>query len=223
MGNANVRGNDLTPGYGWNETAGRYVDLSTGRFVSQSQIRTALDRTLDEAAQAIVDVTRALREGWISLADWQTQMAQDIKIIHLASGALAQGGWAQLTAQDFGRIGYELRQQYVYLRNFAYQIETGAQRLDGTLEYRARLYAQAGRGTYEELRRREMALREMTQERRVLGIADHCDDCVAYAGEGWQPIGSLPRIGDSQCVTNCHCTFDYRQRLSADAIGGFGL
>lgn len=223
MGSGSVRGNDLTPGYGWNEDAGRYVDLSTGRFVSQAQIRTALDATLRDAQDEIRDLARGLNEGWISLPDWQQRMAQEVKLIHLASGAEAVGGWAQLDQREYGRIGYELRRQYEYLQNFALQIERGEQRLNGTLINRALMYGESGRRTYEQVRRAGMALREMNQERRVLGVADHCDDCIRIAAEGWQPIGTLPPIGDSQCLTHCHCTFDYRQVLNADDVGGFGL
>jgi hypothetical protein len=48
------------------------------------------------------------------------------------------------------------------------------------------------------------------QERRFLHAAEHCPDCVDVAGRGWVPIGTLPRIGDSQCRTRCRCTFSYR-------------
>ena len=74
------------------------------------------------------------------------------------------------------------------------------------------MYGQAPRGTFEEMRRRyERTSNGMTLERRILGAADHCDDCLEAAALGWQPIGTLPAIGDSRCMTNCHCEFDYRE------------
>lgn len=49
------------------------------------------------------------------------------------------------------------------------------------------------------------------QEHRVLGIAEHCEDCVTYSAMGWMPVGSLPAIGDqSACRQNCYCYFEYR-------------
>jgi hypothetical protein len=47
-------------------------------------------------------------------------------------------------------------------------------------------------------------------ERRILGLADHCSGCVAAAAQGWQPLGTLPAIGDTPCMGNCKCTFMYK-------------
>lgn len=49
-----------------------------------------------------------------------------------------------------------------------------------------------------------------TEEHRVLGDAEHCEDCVTYSAMGWMPIGVLPAIGDSSCRINCACWFEYR-------------
>ena len=214
--------NDLTPEYGWNSDAQRYIDLRTGQFVSRAQVRTALDQAIVSAKDGMRDIAQDLVDGNISLADWQTRMAQQIKLIHLASGAAAVGGWAQLTPSDYGRIGAALRQQYAYLQRFALQIENGLVPLDGRLIVRSLLYGEAGRGTFEDFARAAAQRAGMTHERRVLGAAEHCKDCVKYAGWGWKPIGTLPRIGNSQCVTNCHCTFEFRKLYGAD-LGGFGL
>jgi hypothetical protein len=43
------RRSSLTPAYGWNVKSGRYVNLSTGRFVSAGDVRRALDTALDRA------------------------------------------------------------------------------------------------------------------------------------------------------------------------------
>ncbi len=48
------------------------------------------------------------------------------------------------------------------------------------------------------------------EERRVLGDAMHCLDCPPLAALGWQPIGTLPMIGDTECGGHCHCHFEYR-------------
>ena len=48
-------------------------------------------------------------------------------------------------------------------------------------------------------------------ERRVLGRpkGEHCEDCPPLAAQGWQPIGSLPGIGESECGPLCLCHFEY--------------
>lgn len=48
-------------------------------------------------------------------------------------------------------------------------------------------------------------------EHRVLGDAEHCDDCITYSAMGWMPIGALPAIGEqSACRQSCYCHFEYR-------------
>jgi hypothetical protein len=74
------------------------------------------------------------------------------------------------------------------------------------------LYANGALGVYENARR-EGARRAgvMTQERRVLGVAEHCPDCRSEARKGWVEIGTLRRIGDSVCRANCKCRFEFRE------------
>lgn len=200
----------MTSEFGWNETAGRYVDLSTGRFVRFSDVRDALDVVMDASAIRMNNITQQLVDGNVSLAEWQSGMMEQIKIAHTAAGASARGGWAQMSQADWGATGRMIRSQYEKLQGFAEQIADGTQLLNGHALMRADLYADAPRGTFEEMRRRyERLSNGMQFERRILGEADHCDDCLDAADEGWQPIGTLPAIGDSVCLTRCHCTFEY--------------
>jgi hypothetical protein len=61
------------------------------------------------------------------------------------------------------------------------------------------------------------------QERRILGEppTGHCvsgpnsegeyrDSCPRLADRGWQPLGTLPEIGDTPCEGKCWCHFEYR-------------
>jgi len=203
----------LTSKLGWNESAGRYVELSTGRFVPFSTVRDSLDVVAEASGARMNTLTQSLVNEEISLAEWQVGMMEQIKISHTAAAASARGGWAQMSQADWGATGRLIRAQYDFLRNFANEIASGKQALDGRALFRANLYAQAARGTFEEIRRRyERLMNGMEEERRVLGEADHCNGCLAQAELGFQPIGTLEPIGSQECVTNCHCTFIYRKR-----------
>ena len=98
---------------------------------------------------------------------------------------------------------------------------------NGILLVRSDLYASAARGTYEDTGTYvNQVYGGRTQERRALGDAEHChtvrtraeavmaqpglEGCVELAAKGWQPIGSLPKIGQSPCRSNCKCTKIYR-------------
>lgn len=194
--------------YRWNNIAGRYIGAD-GRFVSFEAIRQYLDDTLDTSERKIMSLGRQLQAGQITVEAWQVGMRDVLKDIHLASSALAKGGWAQMSQADYGRVGFRLREQYERLRKFAQQIEEGYV-LDGRFLNRMKLYAQSGRQTYHMVMRAEAALRGATEERSILAKSDHCSECVSEAARGWVPIGDLILIGARICSSNCRCSAEFR-------------
>ena len=199
----------LLTGYGWNGT--RYYDLETGQFVSNAAIRESLESVMDLSALRMNAVTQSLIDGNISLASWQTSMMSEIKISHVTSSVLSQGGWAAMTQSDWGATGQLIRAQYDYLRNFAAEIASGKQPLDGRALVRADLYADAANGTYEEMNRRSAITDGFDEERRILeDTINACDGCIEQAGLDWQPIGTLDPIGAEECATRCRCEFTFR-------------
>ncbi len=58
-----------------------------------------------------------------------------------------------------------------------------------------------------------------TEEMRVHGKLkdDMCPTCKAAVDAGWQPIGTLPKIGQSECISECHCFFRWRDRDGNEA------
>lgn len=207
--------------YRWNETAGRYIGPN-GRFVSNASVRLEVDVAAQAASRNMQTISERLQAGDITVKEWQAGMMGEIKSLHTAEAAAARGGWDQMSQSDWGWTGREIRRQYDYLDRFAKEIESGKQPLNGRLLVRAGMYGQAGRGTFEEMQRRYQRQRGATQERRVLGIAEHCTaaggapGCFDLASKGWQPIGTLPRIGAATCRTHCKCHFEYRR----SAAGG---
>ncbi len=202
-----ILGDDST--YRWNEIAGRYINQS-GNFVSFADVRSYLDEVLDRHERKIMSLSSALREGSINVQQWQAGMKDALKDLHLVSGALARGGWAQMSQADYGRVGNQLRFQYERLAKFAQQIERGLP-FDGRFIRRTRLYAQSGRVSYTAALRQEMALRGYTEEQSVLAAADHCSECVAEADKGWVKIGTLINIGERICKSNCRCHLEFRE------------
>lgn len=195
----------------YNAGAGRYVDKTTGRFISRKRIRAALDTAWDNAAKKATVLADQLREGAISLADWELSMRRVVKDANLYGSVAGKGGWAQMSQADFGRAGSEIKKQYKYLNKMSRQIEAGEQLLDGTLRQRAQLYAQAGRHTFHLEERREMGRVGFNEERNVLDPgAVHCDGCVQEQSRGWVKIGDLIPIGERDCNMNDRCAIEYR-------------
>lgn len=197
-----------TSQYRWNAKVGRYLD-ARGRFVPAAAIRQELDAALEAAKRRMSSLAEQLRTGAITLDEWFVESGKIVKQVHLYSAAAAKGGWAQLTASDFGTIGAIVKEQYKFLARFAQQITDGLT-LDGRFLRRADLYSQAGRATYHKTESGEMKKREKTEERSVLNPADHCADCIGESRRNWQPIGTLIPIGERECGAGCKCTMEYR-------------
>lgn len=199
-------------GYEWVAALHNYRSIETGKIVSRATITEGLEAMLDASAVNMNTLTQSLIDGGISLKDWQAGMMTEIKNTHIASAALSNGGWEQMTPSDWGYTGSLIKEQYKYLDNYAKDISNGTQALDGRALVRSDLYADAANGTYWEVNKRSMLADGYDEGRRVLEAgSDHCDDCEEYASEGWMLIDEIPEIGNSQCLTRCRCEIEYRR------------
>jgi hypothetical protein len=201
-------------GVTFDAVAGRYR-LANGRFLSTAGLSRILEGQIAATGANMRADAEALQAGRINLTEWQISMERRVKSLHLLTAAMEHGGFSRLSRADLGWIGSEVRRQYGYLANFARQLESGAQALDGRFLARVALYAEAGRGTEREAARRLARLAGAVEERRILGAADHCKTCVGEARKGWQPLGVLKRIGDSECRSRCRCTWATRTEEEA--------
>lgn len=188
--------------------------------VQDKQVRAALDEAIDSAEDEVRALTSRLVNGDVTLAEWQQTMSQYVKSAHLNAGALSKGGFENLTQRDYGQIGGRIADELEYLRGFAQDISDGTQALDGTALRRSEMYMGKARKTHHKLHRREMQKIGYNQERNVLGVAEHCEECVALTNrgdaDGWVPNGTLTPIGDRICLSNCKCRIEYRNTDTTD-------
>jgi len=214
--------------YEWDEATGQYIALAAFAGIlalreaaSASLVLEANEFIIEAAIRKMVGHGNALVNGSINLAEWQFRMMNEIKVLHTTAAAVGRGGWSQMTMGDWGWTGSQIRGQYAYLQGFAEEIFAGYP-MDGRFFNRTNLYARAARGTYSQMERRNNEGMGMNEERRVLGLADHCQTssvpgCVELANRGWQPIHSLPPIGGATCRQNCRCGFEFRRRVRETA------
>lgn len=196
--------------YEWSAQSGRYRDLSTGRALPASTVRNAIDTVVSVTGDRLKALAGQLKAGTLSIPDFQFQMQTEMRGLHLATAAAVRGGWAQMAPSDHGWVGQRLSTQYGYLTKFAQDIALGTQPMNGTLEARAALYAEAARSTSREMERRMGALSGQREERSILGPADHCGDCLDATARGWVAIGTLPPVGGRSCKARCHCYIETR-------------
>ncbi len=211
-----ARRSRLAPGYTYDAALGRYRNAATGRLVSGLELRAVMDAVMNGAAARMGDLMERFIAGQIDLATLAREMMQTIKNSHLAATAAGRGGWGRLGPQDFGRLGFVVKNQYGYLRRFVEQIMNGTAPLDGRAIVRARMYGHAARGTFEQNRRGEMSDKGFTHEKRIRTAFESCVDCIEYEARGWRPIGTLPVISDSVCLTNCRCYFEFKKVPAPD-------
>jgi bacterioferritin-associated ferredoxin len=197
--------------YRWDKNSLRYID-QRGRFVKSADVRKALSDVVNANKRQIRALARQLNNGTLSVQQWQASMETAVRDLHLGATAAGKGGFGQMTQRDYGLAGQRIQFHFAKLDGFARDVEAG--RISaGRVVARAELYARAGVGVYENARR-EAARGVMTEERRVLGAAEHCGVCVEEAAKGWQPIGTLKRLGDSPCLANCRCSYRFRKQAA---------
>ena len=204
----------------WSQTDRQYINKNDVKvkdsLVAGLLLSLLVGRKLSDAKTAGLmgysQLSEGLKSGSLSIADWQAGMRELIKINQSTSLLLANGGSEFVTQSDYSYLVDRINKQFAYLDGFAKDIANNPEKwMSGRLDNRMRLYQESAYSAYENARRREATLGGMDEERRLLGVADHCGDCLEAAALGWQPIGTLPEIGDSVCTTNCHCEFEYRK------------
>ena len=221
-------GAKLSTPFVWDASSRRYIELASRRYVPFSEVR---DQAIEPLINASKDTLRALGASLQEtgrLADWERSAIEEVKITQVAASLAANGGVSSETEDDRDHTAEILLLLLLLLHGFAGEIQKKTFPINGRLFIRSNLYASMARSTFEETRRFGMATYfGAVEERRRLGIADHCtseDDpsgelegCVELADLGWKKIGTLPRLGESPCRSNCHCRFDYRYKDESGA------
>lgn len=200
--------------YGWDRNAQRFRDLSSGKFVTERAVRDAVDSVADLASRRLGESAARFRAGQISVVQWQSETFATIKDSQIAAALLAYGGRAQMTPERYGFLGSQVKAQYQYARQMVADVLDGEQRLNGRLDSRARLYGQAARSLYENIRRRESASAGMAFEQNHLHASESCDQCKSMSAARRVPIGSLIPIGQRTCRSSCRCTLSYSRTMS---------
>src|SRR5208283_43254 len=150
----------------------------------------------------------------------------------ILSATMALSGPAPLTGEELAGVDREAQKQEQFLatfhttmivpqqKPFSTPVDTTSQIIvlepapitPGQFVARAESYADSAWQASQRIDRGQ-AISQATFkfERRVLGMpkTEHCSDCPPLAAMGWQAIGSLPSVGDSECGPLCLCHFRY--------------
>lgn len=191
------------PEYNYGNRSQRWRDASTGRFVSESTVETEMRRQVAATHAELESLTNRLYQGNITLPQWQSAVAQQLADTHMAQSMFAVGGRANMTAQNWGRVGGVLRDEYRYLTNFANDIANGRVSQAQAVA-RIRQYGNATQQSYW----REYANASNGLIHWELNPAEHCADCLSLATGSPYTASSLPTYpgaGETTCRGNCRC------------------
>lgn len=226
---------------GWADPSARKVRTSADALLNRAVILTRTRRdweagTLtDEGrarlARALVvylrDEARAAAElfasGQLTERQWRDRLAE-ITGAGAVATTFALQGHRRINRDDAEELRSAIEGQFRYLTRFVNQVAVGAVPIDGRIVGRSLLYATSA-WSAAQAAARSRAARTWTQERSVLGPADHCPGCLQAAAMGWRPIGTITPIGERDCRVNCRCRWEFRGRRPAEgpALGPVAL
>lgn len=204
----------------WDAEKKVYLD-GEGKEVSAAQLR----RWIDDIAAALVvlfmrraaalrlaslDVETDVESFRSAVRLFDLEMRADITAAHILAAALAFGGISNAKAIEYETGEAAARFQLGFWDALLAGLASGTIAFDESFVARVGMYGAAFFSTYENAVRARETSAGKTEERRFLGNADHCKTCPAEAAKGWQPIGTLRAIGDSECLSRCRCHFKFR-------------
>ena len=171
----------------------RYRDSESGRTLNQNQVKGLVEQSINAAASNLSGITNLAGSGQLSPADFNRLMRDEIKYAHIREYLLGRGGLGQMTQADWGSIGGMLADQYRYLGPFSDQIGNLS---EAQIAARAAMYIRSSREAYERAKT------------RAYGLA--VNDLPVYPGQG-----------NSQCLSNCRCSWSIVEVRDNGALIGF--
>jgi hypothetical protein len=207
-------------GYIWDPEKRKYYRPS-GRAVSDQQLRAAAKRVSVEASRRAKKETQQLIAGTIILAVWYSRMRDLLAALYKTIWLVSIGGFVFDDNTQRNLFYLFILAQFDYFDNFATQIETGEQVLDGRAVSRAGMYGRHGYSEWQNLRLLHAPELGYKEAKRILAPVEfeiHCREderpgCVEEAAKGWMPISRMIPLGGCQCYDNCLCDIKFRYKI----------
>ena len=184
---------------------------NNGRFVSRSTVVSIIEEESARTEVRLMGITRRLTNGSLTLSEWETEFAQELKRSHLRLMMLAAGGKDNVGASHYGMAGAQIKKQYQYLDGFAIALKEGKLSRKQAIA-RAKLYGTSVRSTFYNVERLQRQLEGFTVAKRSLDPqAHHCAECLIHSTRGeWRKIENVTPPGVAcSCGQRCRCSIIY--------------
>jgi hypothetical protein len=192
--------------YKYDSRTGQYRGNLSGQFVSRAQIAYVVDETVSNLSDRLASHTNRMIADRLSVAQWQSEMADSLKIAHIQLGLLANG-----TGTIDKSVSDELSAQFDMLDGFGKSIARGELSVP-QIRARARQYANSAKISFYQAEKSAKERSGLKTAKRMLdNQSKHCSDCIRYAGLGYVSIADLISPGTNcECNSGCKCSVVYR-------------
>lgn len=198
----------------------------TGSFVSRENVLKLQRDYLAKTIKEFTALSPRIKSGEIGV---YKDAGELLKRIHISQAIIEAGGIDRLTNSDLGSIGNILKKQFYAgktsdgkpfgLKHFFKEVELNPEYSEAKIEQRLKMYALSGEISKNIIKQNRAASEGKTYMKRILGAAEHCEDCIRYASLNWQPFGTLPLPKVlCRCGVNCKCSVVYSDTPNDDII-----
>lgn len=193
-------------------TATYYLD---GEPIDNDTLIALLDEVIDNAIATYVATLAGMYDAGFDADAWYEYTYGEIVANYAYVYMLGRGGSAQMASDDWAAVAGAVAYQLDYLDNFYADVANMSQ---SAVAARTALYLGAMRDTFFAGQYAAVLNSgNYSEETWILDpVAEHCPDCVVYAADGWQPLGTwtargiFPGSGHTECLGNCRCRLEFR-------------
>lgn len=216
---ADFRYDPASKRYRWREGAGK------NQFAPKAAVLERTRAYVVSQSNELVRLADRLDAGDITLGQFQRDAALALKQIHVSQAFLAAGGHENLNDADWLSVGRTLKKHYYDgkegdrkfgIKWLAQDIKDGKVSL-AQLRNRLKQFAASGKETYWRISAEKSG---KPYAMRLLGDAEHCEQCPKYAALPPQSIADvvLP-TQKCDCRSNCKCQLVFLSLEEAVAAG----
>lgn len=211
----------------WNESAGRYIDTETGKFISRTYALDLIKQSIQQSIVVTDTLANYVSNGLIAVDDWKSLMRSEIRDEYIRQYLAGIGGREMMTPADWGKIGSLLKEQYKFLDGFAKEVPNLS---EAQIRVRAAMYSESA-GQANEMAHAKVALARGfdTVYWNVDPNLENCDVCLERQRQGGSPIGPrggfmsidgevFPKDCTAPCMTRDGCTLTYENSKTGEVF-----
>jgi len=215
--------------YLYDPETGRYIESETGDLIPGNFVQGKAEQSIEDSRLTMEIIIDQYNNGLITIAELDEAGKLAIKDEIIRQYLLGIGGRDQMTQADWGSVGGTIADQYRYWNEMINALEAG-EITPGELMSRSKMYIRSSTEAYWRAKGRVTSRLGYDEVNWRFGSTEnHCPTCIERAAMGWQPACenggfppecSFPGEGDTECLTNCDCSLEYRKSDNGEKYNG---